>query len=128
MAPTGRGHWSKVVQQEVAVVRESEASLALQAESGEVAVTVGDPRMGHQGAIDEGHETAEQRHGRGQGECGSLKGGGLGHQGWHRDSLVGFGQQVPRSSGANLGIPDARCNRFVCIAAICHLQCNKVAR
>ncbi len=32
----------------------------------------------------------------------------------------------PQSSKANLGIPDARNNELVCIAAICPVQCNKV--
>src|SRR5216684_33652 len=44
--------------------------------------------------------------------------------------VLWFAREIvfPPSSKANLGIPDARHNGLVCIAAIYPLQCNKVIR
>ena len=74
-----------------------------------IAVAHCDAGAGREQAVDRGQQAGKNSGGRGN--CG---GSGLGHLG----PLSGAQRHTALWSGANLGIPDARDNRFVCIAAI----------
>ena len=85
-------------------------------EIGQVAVTDCDPGAGHQQAVDRGHQAAEKAGGGREAEGRNFR-----HFGLHS----GAAGNAAALLEIKLCIPDTRRNLFVCMAAICVLQCNK---
>jgi hypothetical protein len=85
-------------------------------EIGQVAVADRDPGAGHQETVDRGHQAAEKAGGGREAEGRNFR-----HFGPHS----GLQGNAAALLEIKLCIPDTRRNLFVCIAAICILQCTK---
>src|SRR5947207_528081 len=118
--PEIRGHWSKHHgtwppqhkkdrSQKPCIYRASDAEI------GKVPIAQRGAGRGHQHTIDGGHQAAEQGSGAREADGGSLG---------HCRPLSKARQIAASWSRDNLSIPDTSHNAFVCIAAICLLQCN----
>jgi hypothetical protein len=90
-----------------------------EADAGKVAVAIRDLGALHQQPVDGRHQAAEQGAGGRQ-----YNGSSLGHC----VPFLGGQPSAASSSGNNLCIPDAKDNVFVCIAAICRLQCSIIGK
>src|SRR3979490_38955 len=103
-----------------AALQRTLGSGVLEAGTGEVAVAVGYLGALHQEPVEQRQEAAEQGIGRRQRNSDSL--------GQWCPLFVGAQRSAGSSSGNNLCIPDAKNNGFVCIAAICRLQCSIIQK
>ena len=87
-----------------------------EAEIGQVAIAGRSAGAGHERAINRGHQACEQPVGRGEAEQSNLE---------HCYPLLWCAvMRLCFDPGANLGIPDASGNPFVCIAATSLLHCS----